>query len=176
MPPFGLSIPFDFCPSVVLLHSCLDSSHIPQYIIWALLRTSERKGGVCHTESHNSFHVEALFKMLSIESCPRGQPRSMNRPADHKKGGRQARLSQILDRASQKWTSSFHESPVPSWTPRCITTAMFLSQVWRRGWSVKGVWSPDDVMCSVVPSWQLRSPNMVPSKLVAHELAMSMGG
>ena len=103
----------------------------------------------------NSFHVEALFKMSSIESCPRGQTidESTCRSQGGRKTGRQARLSQILDRASQKWTSSFHESPVPSWTPRCTTTGMFLSQVWKRGWSVKGVSSPDDVMAVEVPKY-----------------------
>ena len=53
----------------------------------------------------------------------------------------------------------------------CTTTAaaMFLSQVWKRGWSVKGVSSPDDVMAVEVPKYGT-------FKLVAHELALPMGG
>ena len=38
----------------------------------------------------------------------------MDRPVDHKEGGRHSLLSQILDRESQKWTSSFHESTAES--------------------------------------------------------------
>ena len=55
-----------------------------------------------------NFHVEALFKMSSIESCPRGHATSINGSTCGLQRGR--KTSPTWDRASQKWTSSFHES------------------------------------------------------------------